>query len=188
VATLIKHHYGDSAQSIESYAVGAALVAGGLGFLAKSFIKRGVKPSDRPFILSRRDKIIAVSIGAVFGFVVGLTSVGSGTFFGLVMVFVYPLTLPKIVGTDIAHAAALLWVAGIGHLVSGNVDLHATAWLLTGSIPGVLISSRFTVRLPDVVLRIALGTILMLSGLKLLKVPGPSWSLLGRLVALGLRL
>ena len=188
VAELIKRHYGDSAQSIESYAVGAALVAGGLGFLAKSFIKRGVKSSDLPFILTRRDKIVAVIIGAVFGFVVGLTSVGSGTFFGLVMVLVYPLTMPKIVGTDIFHAAALLWVAGIGHLVSGNVDLHATAWLLTGSIPGVLISSRFTVRLPDVVLRIALGTILMLSGLKLLKVPGSSWILLGGLVALGVGL
>jgi uncharacterized protein len=188
VATLIKHHYGDSAQSIESYAVGAALVAGGIGFLAKSFIKRGIKPSDRPFILSRRDKIIAVIIGAVFGFVVGLTSVGSGTFFGLVMVLVYPLTMPKIVGTDIFHAAALLWVAGIGHLVSGNVDLHATVWLLTGSIPGVLISSRFTVRLPDVVLRIALGTILLLSGIKLLGVPGSSWILLGGLVALGIGL
>ena len=122
VATLIKHHYGESAQTIESYAVGAALVAGGIGFLAKSFIKRGVQPSDRPFILSRRDKMIAVTIGAVFGFVVGLTSVGSGTFFGLVMVLVYPLTMPKIVGTDIFHAAALLWVAGIGHIVGGNVD------------------------------------------------------------------
>ncbi len=203
VATLIKHHYGDSAQSIESYAVGAALVAGGIGFLAKSFIKRGVKPDDRPFILTGRDKIIAVIIGAVFGFVVGLTSVGSGTFFGLVMVLVYPLTMPKIVGTDIFHAAALLWVAGIGHLVggtallwvagighlvSGNVDLHATAWLLTGSIPGVLISSRFTVRLPDVVLRIALGTILLLSGIKLLKAPGSSWILLAGLIALGIGL
>ena len=185
VATLIKHHYGDGAQSIESYAVGAALVAGGLGFLAKSFIKRGVKPSDRPFILSRRDKIVAVIIGAVFGFVVGLTSVGSGTFFGLVMVLVYPLTMAKIVGTDIFHAAALLWVAWIGHLVGGNVDLHATAWLLTGSIPGVLISSRFTVRLPDLVLRLALGMILLLSGIKLLDAPGASWILLGGLIALG---
>ena len=111
-------------------------------------------------------------IGAVFGFVVGLTSVGSGTFFGLVMVLVYPLTMAKIVGTDIFHAAALLWVAGIGHMIGGNVDYHATAWLLTGSIPGVLISSRFTVRLPDIVLRLSLGTILVLSGLKLLNVPG----------------
>ena len=144
-----------------------ALVAGGIGFLAKSFIKRGIQASDAPFILSRRDKMLAVMIGAVFGFVVGLTSVGSGTFFGLVMVLVYPLTMAKIVGTDIFHAAALLWVAGIGHMIGGNVDYHATAWLLTGSIPGVLISSRFTVRLPDVVLRLSLGTILVLSGLKL---------------------
>ena len=183
-AILIKHRYGESAQSIESYAVGAALVAGGIGFLAKSFIGRGVKPDDSPFILARRDRIVAVVIGAVFGFVVGLTSVGSGTFFGLVMVLVYPLTMPKIVGTDIFHAAALLWVAGIGHLVGGNVDLHATAWLLTGSIPGVLLSSRFTVRLPDVVLRVALGTVLMLSGLKLLNVPASKWVLAGGLIAL----
>jgi uncharacterized membrane protein YfcA len=188
VASLIKHHYGETAQSIESYAVGGALVAGGIGFLAKSFIKRGVQASDAPFLLSRRDKILAVLIGAVFGFVVGLTSVGSGTFFGLVMVLVYPLTMSKIVGTDIFHAAALLWVAGLGHLVSGNVDLHATAWLLTGSIPGVLISSRFTVRLPDVVLRLSLGTILVLSGLKLLNVPQAQWILLGGLIALGLGL
>ena len=188
VATLIKHHYGESAQTIESYAVGAALVVGGLGFLMKSFIKRGIKPNDAPFLLTTRDKVLAVIIGAVFGFVVGLTSVGSGTFFGLVMVLVYPLTMPKIVGTDIFHAAALLWVAGIGHMVGGNVDYHATAWLLTGSIPGVLISSRFTVRLPDVVLRVALGTILMLSGLKLLNVPQAQWILLGGLIALGVGL
>jgi uncharacterized membrane protein YfcA len=132
--------------------------------------------------------VLAVIIGAVFGFVVGLTSVGSGTFFGLVMVLVYPLTMSKIVGTDIFHAAALLWVAGIGHMIGGNVDYHATAWLLTGSIPGVLISSRFTVRLPDVVLRLALGTTLTLSGLKLLNVPGAKWILLGGLIALGLGL
>ena len=188
VAALIKHQYGDTAQSVEGYAVGAALVAGGIGFLAKSFIKRGVQSSDQPFILSRRDKIVAVAIGAVFGFVVGLTSVGSGTFFGLVMVLVYPLTMSKIVGTDIFHAAALLWVAGIGHLVSGNVDLHATAWMLTGSIPGVLISSRFTVRVPEVLLRVALGTILLLSGLKLVNVPQGQWILLGGLIGLGFAL
>jgi uncharacterized protein len=186
VATLIKHHYGDTAQTIEGYAVGGALVAGGAGFLLKSVIKRGIQPSDAPFILLRRDKLLAVTIGAVFGFVVGLTSVGSGTFFGLIMVLVYPLTMSKIVGTDIFHAAALLWVAGIGHIVGGNVDFHATAWLLTGSIPGVLISSRFTVRVPDILLRGALGTILLLSGLKLLNMPQAQWILLGGLIGLGL--
>jgi hypothetical protein len=184
VASWLKHRYGDSAQDVEAYAVGAALVAGGLGFAAKGLVKRGVQPNDAPFLLQRRDRIIAVAIGAVFGFVVGLTSVGSGTFFGLVMLLVYPLTLPKIVGTDIFHAAALLWVAGIGHLVGGNVDLNATGWLLLGSIPGVLISSKFTVRVPDFVLRTALATVLLLSGLKLLDVPSANWILLAGLSAL----
>jgi hypothetical protein len=172
VATVIKHHYGGSAQNIESYAVGGALVAGGIGFLAKTFIKRGIKPSDAPFLLSRRDKVLAVIIGAVFGFVVGLTSVGSGTFFGLVMVLVYPLTMPKIVGTDIFHAAALLWVAGISHLVHGNVDLGAMAWLLLGSIPGILFASKLTVRVPEGALRVGLGTVLTASGIRLIEAPG----------------
>ncbi len=183
LGVFVSHHI--HAENAMSYAVGAALVAGGIGFLAKSFIRRGVRASNAPFLLGRRDRVIAVTIGAVFGFVVGLTSVGSGTFFGLVMVLVYPLTMPKIVGTDLFHAAALLWVAGVGHMIAGNVDYHATAWLLTGSIPGVLLSSRFTVKLPDVVLRVALGTILLLSGLKLLDVPQARWILLGGLVALG---
>ena len=173
----------DNAESILKVAIGCALMAGGLGFIAKSIIRGGIQSSLGPFIMSRRDKIIALMTGAIFGFVVGLTSVGSGTFFGLVMVLVYPLTLPKIVGTDIFHAAALLWVAGIGHLVSGNVDLHATAWLLVGSVPGVLLTSRFTVVLPQAVLRTSLGVVLVLSGIKLLEPPQANWILGGGLIA-----
>ncbi|HTS73832.1 MAG TPA: sulfite exporter TauE/SafE family protein, partial [Gaiellaceae bacterium] len=171
VATWIAHHYG-SAESIESYAIGAALVIGGMGLIAKTFIKRGIQPDDAPFLLTRRDKLIAFTLGATCGFVVGLTSVGSGTFFGLVMVLVFPLTLPKIVGTDIFHAAALLWVAGFGHLVAGNVDLRTMGWLLTGSIPGILLTSHFTLRLPDRTLRLGLASVLMLSGVKLIDFAG----------------
>ena len=47
------------------------------------------------------------------------------------------------------------------------------------------LTRRFTVKLPDVILRVALGTILMLSGLKLLNVPAAQWILLGGLIALG---
>jgi uncharacterized protein len=166
-----------NAETILSYAVGVALIGGGVGFLAKSFVKRGVQPSDKPFIMSTRDKLIAVGTGAVFGYIVGLTSVGSGTYFGLMMVLVYPLTMPRIVGTDIFHAAALLWVAGVGHLIVGDVDLHATAWLLLGSVPGILISSRWTVKVPDLTIRAGLGGILIISGLKLLNVPEANWIL-----------
>ena len=171
----LENAYGDGVQSAEAYAIGAALVLGAIGLVAKTFIKRGVQPSDAPFILQRKDRVRAVLIGAVFGFIVGLTSVGSGTFFGLVMVMIYPLTVAKIVGTDIFHAAALLWVAGLGHLVQGNVDLHAMAWLLLGSVPGIWIASRFTVRLPQDALRLALAGVLFLSGVKLLDVPESNW-------------
>jgi uncharacterized membrane protein YfcA len=170
-----------NAETILSYAIGVALIGGGAGFLAKSFVKRGVQPSEGPFIMSRRDKLIALGTGAVFGFIVGLTSVGSGTYFGLMMVLVYPLTMPRIVGTDIFHAAALLWVAGVGHLVIGDVDLHATAWLLLGSVPGILISSRYTVKVPDMTIRGGLAGILIISGLKLLNVPEANWVLGGGL-------
>jgi uncharacterized membrane protein YfcA len=175
VASWLADAYGDGVESAESYAIGAALVLGGLGLVAKTFVKRGMQPSDAPFLLQRSDRIKAVLIGAVFGFIVGLTSVGSGTFFGLVMVMVYPLTIAKIVGTDIFHAAALLWVAGLGHLAQGNVDLRAIVWLLLGSIPGIWIASRFTVRLPQNALRLALACVLLLSGVKLLNVPESSY-------------
>jgi len=162
---------------VTAYAIGAALLLGSLAIILKSYLHRHTQPSDAPFLMSTRDKVIAVAIGAIFGFVVGLTSVGSGTFFGLVMVMVYPLTIAKIVGTDIFHAAALLWVAGFGHLVSGNVDVHAMLWLLLGSIPGVLITSRYTPRIPGKALQLALATVLFFTGLKLVNVPEANWVL-----------
>ena len=146
--------------------VGFALIAGGAGWLIKTFITG--RSSDAPFLLARRDKVIAVLIGAGCGFVVGLTSVGSGTFFGLFMLLVYPLTAQKIVGTDMFHAAALLWVAGISHLIHNDVDKHAMAWLLVGSIPGVLLGSRLSVKLPEKALRPVLAGVLLLSGLKMI--------------------
>jgi uncharacterized membrane protein YfcA len=171
LSTWLQHRYGDGFEDAAAVILGVALIAGGLGFAAKTFLT-GRSKSDAPFLLSAHDKRIAVLTGVFGGFVVGLTSVGSGTFFGLVMLLVFPLTAAKVVGTDIFHAAALLWVAGAGHLAAGNVDLGATGWLLIGSIPGVLLGSQISVNLPERTLRLALATTLTLSGLKLTDVPG----------------
>jgi uncharacterized membrane protein YfcA len=165
-----------NSETILGYFIGVALILGGIGFLAKAFVKRGVQPREGPFIMSGRDKAIAVVTGLVFGFILGLTSVGSGTYFGLVMVLVYPLMLPRIVGTDIFHAAALLWVAGIGHVFIGDVAWHAVFWLLIGSIPGILISSRWTVSVPNFTIRGGLGGILIISGVRLLYPDIPTWA------------
>jgi hypothetical protein len=172
VGVEIASGFGEGTNSTMQKIVGAALILGGLGFAAKTFV-RG-RSDDSPFLLTTRDKVVAVAIGAVGGFVVGLTSVGSGTFFGLAMLLVFPLTAPKVVGTDITHAAALLWVAGIGHLVHGNVNLHAMAWLLVGSIPGVLLGSQMSIKVPEKSLRFSFALVLILSGLKLVGVPHAS--------------
>jgi len=177
LATWLKHRYGDGFEDAAQEILGFALIAGGIGFLIKSFLRS--KGNDAPFLLRRRDKLTALAIGLAGGFIVGLTSVGSGTFFGLVMLLVFPLTAAKIVGTDIFHAAALLWVAGAGHLAAGNVDLRATGWLLIGSIPGVLLGTHFTVHLPERVLRVALALTLALAGVKLLDPPGANGIVVG---------
>ena len=162
--------------------VGGALILGGGGFLAKTFIAGHA--DDAPFVLSRRDKTIAIAIGAFGGFIVGLTSVGSGTFFGLAMLFSYPLTAPKMVGTDMFHAAVLLWVAGTSHLLHGDVDKHAMAWLLVGSIPGVLLGSSLSIKVPERSLRVVFGIVLVLSGIKLAGVPEANYVIAVILVAL----
>jgi uncharacterized protein len=170
-AEWLEGHYGGGVESASAKVIGAALVLGGLGFFAKTFVRRGVQPDDAPFLLHQRDRLSALALGVAGGFIVGLTSVGSGTFFALVMLLVFPLTAAKIVGTDIFHAAALLWVAGLAHLIHGNVDLGAMGWLLLGSIPGILIGSQMTVKLPERSLRVALATVLLASGVRLLEAP-----------------
>ena len=183
LAEWLERTYGDDVESAGAKVIGAALLLGALGLGVKTFVKRGVQPDDAPFLLERRDRIIALALGAAGGFIVGLTSVGSGTFFALVMLLAFPLTAAKIVGTDIWHAAALLWVAGLSHLFHGNVDVGAMGWLLLGSVPGILLGSQVTVRLPERALRIALATTLGVTGIKLLEPPATGPLMLAALLA-----
>ena len=139
---------------------------------AREDVHRAKEVGDGDFALTSRDKIAAVLIGFFGGFIVGLTSVGSGVFFGLTLLVIFPLRAHKVVGTDIFHAAALLYVAGIGHWVAGNVDMSIVGWLLLGSIPGVLLGGHLTLSIPERPLRLLLAAVLGLAGLKLLDVPG----------------
>jgi uncharacterized membrane protein YfcA len=173
--------YGDGAQELQARVLGVALLLGASGLIAKNFMRFREAP-DVPFILTRRDRIAAVLIGLGGGFMVGLTSVGSGVFFGLSLLVLFPLRSSKVVGTDIFHAAALLWVAGAGHLVAGNVDLGSVAWLLVGSLPGVLIGSNLSVKLPDRVLQLTLAVTLGASGVKLIDLPHANETAIGVLI------
>ncbi len=171
LATWIDRSYGDTAETAMARILGAALLLGGIGLVVRSTLrlraheKYGLK-------MDRRARTIAVSTGILGGFLVGLTSVGSGVFFAIVMLTAFSLRTATVVGTDLAHAAALLWVAGLGHLVAGNVDLEALAWLLLGSVPGSIIGANWTLKIPDQVLRLGLSVILVASGIAIAKVPG----------------
>jgi uncharacterized membrane protein YfcA len=169
VGVQLANSFPDSAASTMGKIVGASLIVGGLGFLAKTFVRRA--PVEGDFVITTRVKVIAILIGAVFGFIVGLTSVGSGTFFGLALLLLFPLTATRMVGTDLLHAALLLWIAGAGYMLHGNVDFHAISYLLIGSIPGVLIGSNLSIKVPEHALRIGFAFVLILSGLKLVSFP-----------------
>jgi hypothetical protein len=172
-AVQITERYGDDVESVMGQVLGGALLFGAIGLVAKSLVQTGAT-GDGDWKLTTRDKVAAVLIGALGGFIVGLTSVGSGVFFGLTLLVLFPLRAHKVVGTDIFHAAALLYVAGMGHWIAGNVDFGLLGWLLLGSIPGVLIGGRLTLSIPEQALRLLLASVLGLAGIKLLDVPGAS--------------
>jgi len=93
-----------------------------------------------------------------------------------------------VVGTDVFHAAILLWVAGFAHFLAGNVDLLLMANILIGSIPGVWIGTALMTSVPAGGLRIALGCVLLGSSLGIFSKAGvevPAWLIVGAPLALG---
>ena len=102
----------------------------------------------------------------------GLTSVGSGALIGLVLILLYKLTPRRVVGTDVFHAAVLLWTAGLAHFISGNVDLGLMATILIGSLPGVWIGTALVPYVPVVGLRYTLGIVLAAASLGVLTKAG----------------
>jgi hypothetical protein len=73
----------------------------------------------------------------------------------------------NVVGTDVFHAAILLWAAAAAHVVAGNVDFGLVGAILIGSLPGVWIGSHVSVKLPSGLLRTALGTVMIAAALAL---------------------
>lgn len=136
-----------------------------------------------------RSKSIAVTIGAVLGVVLGVTSVGSGALVGLALILVFRLQPHRVVGTDVFHAAILLWAAGLAHWASGNVDLLLMGTILIGSLPGVVIGTHLIGYVSANTLRPVLGCVLLASALGVMSKAGvgvPPAVLIGVPLAAGL--
>jgi len=113
--------------------------------------------------------IPTVALGAVLGVLVSLSSVGAGAIGVTVLLMLYRrLPILRLIGSDIAHAVPLAFVAGFGHWIIGGVNGGLLLSLLAGSLPGVIAGSLLASRAPDHFLRPALAAVLVLSGVKLL--------------------
>jgi uncharacterized membrane protein YfcA len=151
--------------------IGAALLLTGALVLLRALISNGA--GERKTVpLDTRHKVAAVVLGASVGFVLGLTSAGSGTLIAIGLILGFRLLPRRVVGTDVFHAAILLWVAALAHLFSGNVDLLLAATILIGSLPGVWLGTHLATRLPERGLRPALGIVLLSAGLALFSKSG----------------
>ncbi|HEX5712733.1 MAG TPA: sulfite exporter TauE/SafE family protein [Solirubrobacterales bacterium] len=169
--------------------LGGTLLMVGVITLARALILSKLVEERDDFELKRRHKVAAVAIGATTGFVIGITSAGSGTVIAILLIAVYRLTPVKVVGTDVFHAAILLWAAGVAHWVDGNVDFVLAGNILLGSVPGVVVGSHFATRAPTGFLRTALGVVLVASGIVTVQKGDPVvWPIAAAVAGIGLSL
>ena len=173
VLELLRDVYGNGFDDFLLVAIAGALLLTGALVLLRALALADDRRRERSHLkMQARHKVAAVLLGLTIGFVLGVTSAGSGTLIAVGLIVGFRLTPHKVVGTDVAHAAVLLWVASIAHLVSGNVDLGLAANILLGSVPGVWLGSSLAARLPENGLRPTLAIVLIASGMALLSKAG----------------
>lgn len=116
-------------------------------------------------VAPHRTTLLTIVTGIILGVLVTISSVGAGAIGVTILLLLYPrLPMAIIVGSDIAHAVPLTLVAGCGHWFLGSVDWPLLTSLLSGSLPGIMLGSYLSVRVPDAVLRPILAGTLMLVG------------------------
>ncbi len=166
--------YGDGFEPYLLAAVAVALVFAAAATLFRALFRPGLVARERDSALLQRHvtKAGTVAIGLVLGFILGMTSVGSGALIGLTLILLYKLAPRRVVGTDVFHAAVLLWTAGLAHFASGNVDLALMATILVGSLPGVWIGTALVPHVPVGGLRHGLGVVLAAAALGVLSKAG----------------
>jgi uncharacterized membrane protein YfcA len=188
----VRKHSSTLIDIISVQAIGIVLILAAVLFLLKPHLMRWIdrrqlerlkqeallqeeKCKQEAFLQKEKRKhvwvrpVATILAGAVVGFLVGFTSVGSGSLIIAAMAFLYPrLTTKEMVGTDIFQAFLLLLAGVFGYLGSGMINWPLVASLLLGSLPGVVIGSILSRYIPNQYLNLALAIVLGLSGLKLI--------------------
>jgi uncharacterized protein len=170
---------GDELDATLRTLIGIALLVSASGLVLRALYQmyrnrlplgEGAVPLTRPNVVVR--PLPTVVLGAVAGFVVGITSVGSGSIIIVVLLLMYPrLKASNLVGTDLTQAIPLVGSAALGHILFGSFSIPVTVWLLVGAIPGAFIGAQISSRAPGGLIRRVLAVLLLASGLRLLGAP-----------------
>ncbi len=183
----IHKHYGAVVNSVILHALGFTLVLVAVLLVSKPFIMRHfeqkrvekqkheslsdeVNATNRSTLWQKWYRpVVTALVGAVVGFLVGLTSVGSGTLIIVSLAFLFPrLTSKELVGTDIFQAFMLLASGAIAYIIGGTINWPIVGLLLVGSLPGVYLGSKSSKFIPERFMRPVLATVLAISGFKLI--------------------
>jgi len=129
-------------------------------------VRRHPKPTGAKLLVPG-----TVLAGFVLGVLVTLTSVGAGALGMIVLVLLYTDTpIDRLIGSDIAHAVPLTLIAGCGHWLLGSVNWTLVVTLLLGSVPGIVLGSNISSRMPEYVVRSVVAAILTVVGARMLGV------------------
>jgi len=164
---LLKHLravYGNGVNNFITTAVGILLICVPTLLLFQSQIEERV--THRPPTL--KSTVGLSAIGLLAGFLVGMTSVGSGSIIMMLLLLLYSFPPKVMVGTDIVHAVLLTGVTSFLHFKLGNVDPYLVGALVIGSIPGGLLGSHLSTRMPVPWLRRILCAVLLATGARML--------------------
>jgi uncharacterized membrane protein YfcA len=169
----IEAAYGREFDDVMLTAVAAALLFTGVAVMARAlFLPKLIDKEKDRVVMTRRNKACAVLLGLFVGFVLGVTSAGSGSLIAVGLILLFRLAPKEVVATDVFHAAILLWAAATAHIVAGNVDYGLMVNILLGSVPGVWLGSHLVTKVDVSTLRTALAIVLVGSGLGLLSKAG----------------
>jgi uncharacterized protein len=122
--------------------------------------------------------LVTLTVGAVGGLLVGITSVGAGSVIMIALLMLYPGLSPlRLVGTDLVQAVPLVLAAAASNIVINGLDWHILVPLVVGSTPGTVLGSRLAPRVPQSFIRRGIVVVLTMSGVALLDKSG--WAPLG---------
>ncbi len=111
--------------------------------------RKSAAPRSLPEFHSAADRLKSLAAGAAVGFMVAVTSIGSGSLMMIFLLLLVPLPLGALVGTDILFGVATMSLAGMLHFWMGHFDAGLFVRLAAGALPGVVLGSRLTRRIPE---------------------------------------